>query len=319
MENEELILNEDIEPTPEPEPFVIPLIYNYKADTKEFTGVVEQADKDNAKSAKVGHFVPMVHANATLVEPPECEENQIQVYSKTIETHEEPYEVIDYETRTEEYEVPVYDEDGNPVYDEDGNPITETKTREIQVPVGSHTEYRTVEDVIENWNIEADYRKNFYKVDNDLNVTDITTIGEQEGYILVDKATGEDIKANKDWYKIVDNEVVKKSNEEYEQEQADRRESEFNKAFFYTSLGYIRRSVTMADGSKKDFLSDLLPVISMGVQSGTAVNILAYDKPPFDKDVEDWTEYQHQAVVTPQFIQECFAQLANDFLPINED
>lgn len=283
MENEELTLNEDIEPTPELEPFVIPLIYNYKADTKEFTGVVEQADKDNAKSAKVGHFVPMVHANATLLEPPEVEENQIQVYSKIIETHEEPYEVIDPETGE------------------------------------AHTEYKTVKEVVENWNIEVDYRKNFYKVDNDLNVTDITTIGEQTGYIVVDKATGEDIKANKDWYKIVDDEVVKKSDEEYEQEQAERREAEFKNAFFNTSLGYIRRSVTMADGSHKDFLSDLLPVISMGVQSGQAVNILAYNKPPFDKDVEDWTEYQHQEVVTPQFIQECFMQLSVDFAPINKD
>ena len=97
------------------------------------------------------------------------------------------------------------------------------------------------------------------------------------------------------------------------------READFNKSFFFTSLGYVRRSVTMADGSHKDFLSDLLPVISMGVQGGQAVNILTYDKPPFDKDVTDWTIYQHQVVVTPQFIQECFAQLANDFLPINEE
>ena len=283
MDNEDLIINEDMEPTPEPEPFVIPNIYNYKSDTKEFTGIVEQADKDNAKSAKVGYFVPMVHANATLLEPPTVEENQIQVYSKTVETREEPYEVIDPETGE------------------------------------SHTEYKTVEEVIENWSIETDYRKNFLKVDNDLNVTDITTIGEQEGYILVDIETGKDIKANKDWYKIVDNDVVKKSEEEYEQEQADRRETEFNKAFFKTSLGYIRRAVTMADGSKKDFLSDLLPVISMGVQGGQAVNILAYNKPPFDKDVEDWTEYQHQEVVTPQFIQECFMQLSADFAPINKD
>lgn len=283
MENEELILNEDIEPTPEPEPFVIPLIYNYKADTKEFTGVIEQADKDNAKSAQVGHFVPMVHANATLLEPPMVEENQIQVYSKTVETHEEPYEVIDPETGEK------------------------------------HTEYKTVEEVIENWNIEADYRKNFLKVDNDLNVTEITTIGEQEGYIIVDKATGEDIKANKGWYKIVDGEIVKKSQDEYEKEQSDRREAEFNKAFFNTSLGYIRRAVTMQDGSRKDFLSDLLPVISMGVQSGQNINILAYNKPPFDKDVEDWTKYQKQVVVTPAFIQECFMQLSNDFLPINKE
>ena len=106
---------------------------------------------------------------------------------------------------------------------------------------------------------------------------------------------------------------------DYEEKQAARRQSDFNKAFFLTSLGYIRRSVTMADGSKKDFLSDLLPVISMGVQGGMPVNILTYDKPPFDEDVTDWTEYQHQVVVTPQFIQECFLQLSNDFLPINEE
>jgi hypothetical protein len=108
-------------------------------------------------------------------------------------------------------------------------------------------------------------------------------------------------------------------NPNWEQEQADRREAEFNKAFFNTSLGYVRRAVTMADGSKKDFLSDLLPVISMGVQGGMPVNILTYDEPPFDKDVTDWTEYQHQVTVTAQFIQECFLQLSADFAPINEE
>ena len=277
MENEELILNEDIEPTPEPEPFVIPLIYNYDPNTKEFTGVVEQADKDNAKSAQVGHFVPMVHADATLLEPPTVEENQIQVYSKTVKTHQEPYEVIDPETGE------------------------------------SHTEYRTVEEVIENWNIEADYRKNFYKVDSDLNVSDITTIGEQEGYIVVDKSTGEDIKANKDWYKIVDNEVVKKSDEEYEQEQADRREAEFNKAFFNTSLGYIRRKVTMQDSSKKDFLGDLLLPIKAGLELGHEVTILTYDKPDFTEDVTDWEKYQHVKKANAQFISECLNQIVVDF------
>ena len=108
-------------------------------------------------------------------------------------------------------------------------------------------------------------------------------------------------------------------NPNYEQEEAERREAEFNKAFFNTSLGYIRRSVTMADGSHKDFLSDLLPVISMGVQAGQSVNILAYDAPPFDEDVTDWTEYQHQKIVTTQFISECFLQLSADFAPINKE
>ena len=121
-----------------------------------------------------------------------------------------------------------------------------------------------------------------------------------------------------DEYVLNGDEYVLKD-DDWRQEQYNRRQAEFNKAFFNTSLGYVRRAVTMADGSHKDFLSDLLPVISMGVQSGTPVNILTYDKPPFDKDVTDWTEYQHQVVVTPQFIQECFLQLSNDFLPINEE
>jgi len=115
------------------------------------------------------------------------------------------------------------------------------------------------------------------------------------------------------WY------LAEKCPHKSEEEKAREREASFDKAFFNTSLGYVRRSVTMADGSHKDFLSDLLPAISMSVQSGIPVNILTYDRPPFDHDIEDWTEYQHKVVVTQQFIQECFIQLSNDFLPINEE
>lgn len=109
-------------------------------------------------------------------------------------------------------------------------------------------------------------------------------------------------------------------NPNYDEEQAEARQAEFLKEFFNTSLGYIRRSVTMADGSHKDFLSDLLPVISMGVQAGQSVNIITYSMPDFSGPVEDWTQYQTVKAVTPQFIQECFLQLSNDFLGgINED
>lgn len=97
------------------------------------------------------------------------------------------------------------------------------------------------------------------------------------------------------------------------------RKEDFEKEFFNTSLGWIRRKVNMADGSTKDFLSDLLPTISMAVQMGTSVNIIAYDKPDFTKEITDWTPYQHIEVVTPQFLQECFMQLSNDFLPINTE
>jgi hypothetical protein len=118
-------------------------------------------------------------------------------------------------------------------------------------------------------------------------------------------------------YIIEDSELILNPN--WEEEKAREREASFNKAFFNTSLGYVRRNVTMADGSHKDFLSDLLPAISMSVQSGIPVNILTYDKPPFDHDIDDWTEYQHKVIANPQFTQECFMQLSNDFLPINED
>lgn len=97
------------------------------------------------------------------------------------------------------------------------------------------------------------------------------------------------------------------------------RQSEFLKEFFLTSLGYIRRSVSMADGGKKDFLSDLLPVISMGVQAGQEVKVIAYTMPDFTEEVTDWAQYQHVETVTPQFVQECFLQLSNDFLPDLEE
>ena len=87
-------------------------------------------------------------------------------------------------------------------------------------------EYRENEiPVFENgqWTIKPDYRKNFYKVDESFNVWEIETIGEQEGFYVVDRSTGEEIKQTPDKFKIVDDEIVKKSDEEYETEQAQRK------------------------------------------------------------------------------------------------
>ena len=105
--------------------------------------------------------------------------------------------------------------------------------------------------------------------------------------------------------------------EEYKEKQKQERIVEFNKEFFNTSLGYIRRSVNMKDGTHKDFLSDLLPTISMAVQMGQEVKVIAYDMPDFE-DLKPIEEYQHNEVVTPQFIQECFMQLSADFGVVNE-
>ena len=167
------------------------------------------------------------------------------------------------------------------------------------------------------WNIEADYR-GLYMVNSDMQPSKVETIGAlPEGYAVATEEQVQKILEDDLYYIVQDGVLIQNPN--YEEDKAARREADFNKSFFNTSLGYVRRSVTMADGNHKDFLSDLLPVISMGVQGGQTVNILTYDKPPFDEDVTDWTEYQHQVVVTAQFIQECFLQLSNDFLPINEE
>ena len=126
-----------------------------------------------------------------------------------------------------------------------------------------------------------------------------------------------------DIWKNDKNKVVYKDGEviidpEYEEKQAQQREEQFNKEFFQTSLGYIRREVSMATGETKDFLSDLLPTISMGVQIGRPVQIIAYDKPDFTQEITDWAELQNVKTVTAEFVQECFLQLSNDFKPVED-
>lgn len=100
----------------------------------------------------------------------------------------------------------------------------------------------------------------------------------------------------------------------------EEKQTRFNKEFFNTSLGYIRRKVNMSTGETKDFLSDLLPVISMGVQSGQTVPIITYNLPDFSKELTtDYLEsLQTVKNVTAQFVQECFLQLSNDFVPMSQ-
>jgi hypothetical protein len=92
---------------------------------------------------------------------------------------------------------------------------------------------------------------------------------------------------------VVFDETQKQADEREIQE----REEKFKMQFFYTSLGYVRRSVTMKDGSKKDFLTDILPMLVIGVP------ILVYSK-----ELE-----QTRVSVTDVFINECKQQLFKDF------
>ena len=144
------------------------------------------------------------------------------------------------------------------------------------------------------WSYEKDFRKGFYKVDSYLNVTEITELGDiPEEYILVTEVVGDDIKANPDKY-IIDDGIVREKTEEEKQAEAD---AEFNKQFFNTTLGYVRRSVTMKDGSTKDFLTDILPLLVVGVP------VLVYDR----------QLNQTRVQVTEVFINECKQQLFVDF------
>ena len=109
-------------------------------------------------------------------------------------------------------------------------------------------------------------------------------------------------------YKIVEGEII--FNDKWKEEELKAKEDAFNKAFFKTTLGYIRREVAMLDGTKKTFLTDMLPQLVAGFP------ILAYEKPDFTEEV-DILDYQKQVFVTDEFINECKNQLIIDFYGFN--
>ena len=99
-------------------------------------------------------------------------------------------------------------------------------------------------------------------------------------------------------------------NPQFEEIKAQDRELEFHKAFFKTSLGYIRREVSMLDGTTKTFLTDMLPQLVVGFP------IIAYNELDFTQDV-NVVNYQKQVIVTEEFLNECKNQLIVDFYGFN--
>ena len=83
------------------------------------------------------------------------------------------------------------------------------------------------------------------------------------------------------------------SSEEKEQQ----KEAEFKRKFFNTSLGYVSRDVHMKNGTVKDFLTDILPLLKVGIP------VLVYTR-----QLE-----QSKVSATQQFIDECGQQLIADF------
>ena len=116
-------------------------------------------------------------------------------------------------------------------------------------------------------------------------------------------------------YKIVETEEALQALGRTDEEVQNLREEEFNNQFFNTSLGYIRRKVNMKDGSKKDFLSDILLQIKAGLELGNTIKRITYRLPDFSHELtEEYMEsLQDRKVVTPQFIAECLQQTVRDF------
>ncbi len=83
-----------------------------------------------------------------------------------------------------------------------------------------------------------------------------------------------------------------------------KRIAQFEKEFFETSLGWVRRTVTMQDNCTKDFLSDILPLLQSDIP------VLTYEKPDF---VETFVPQQNRVMVTEEFINECKQQVLKDF------
>ena len=118
---------------------------------------------------------------------------------------------------------------------------------------------------------------------------------------------------NKEMYLVENGELVNIPNPEEIIYQKNK--TEFEKEFFQTSLGWIRRKVTMKDGSVKDFLADLLIPIKTGIELENEVRIITYKKPDFyiKPDEEYMKSLQEIKIATPEFIQECLLQTFQDF------
>ncbi len=118
---------------------------------------------------------------------------------------------------------------------------------------------------------------------------------------------------NPDDYIIDDGQIIPAPN--LDEIKVQRKKEQFEKAFFYTSLGWIKRKVTMQDGSVKDFLADLLLAVKAGIEMGQEVEIITYKTPDYTEDMskEYLESLQELKFATSDFIRECLFQTVKDF------
>lgn len=217
-------------------------IYNYDNKTKEYLNK-QIADSNPEETRIKGKFVPLIPANATLLEVPEYEENQIPVFN--------------------------------------GN----------------------------EWEVKADYRKNYKLVDENLNISEIKTIGEQEG-IIVTNELAEEITENPTTYKIVDNKVVKKTDDEIKQEQAEEREKAFKNDFIETAWGWYRKQPKGYSNAPQSIDIIFNMVNAMGGFTEQIKTLMIFYKQPDFTDPKqcsnDWliaNQYHHAVCSVAEFLQ----------------
>lgn len=100
---------------------------------------------------------------------------------------------------------------------------------------------------------------------------------------------------------------IEVTEEDYKAQKAQEEQEERAKQFFNTSLGYVKRKVTMATGDVRDFLFDIKPTLQVGVP------IITYNL--------DGTQ-NRGVVVTEEFLAECDRQVYIDFYgeePVEEN
>lgn len=120
-------------------------------------------------------------------------------------------------------------------------------------------------------------------------------------------------------YALEENEImidgVPAKDPNYESNFYSQQQEQFEREFFETSLGWIRRKVTMQDGSAKDFLGDLLFVIKSGIELGQQVKIITYKTPDFSQTLtsEYLISLQEEKTADTDFVRECLMQTMRDF------
>lgn len=116
-------------------------------------------------------------------------------------------------------------------------------------------------------------------------------------------------------YKVEGGKIV--VDEEFLEQLKIDREKGFKQQFFETSLGWIRREPTLADGTIDNFLNNNLPLFAIALSSGTSVVLpVAYKLPNFDKELtEDYMKSLQilNQPITLQFINECMQVKMKDF------